>query len=306
MTEPLQIAVTGSTGFIGSALVPFLRSRGHDVRRVVRGAPAVGTRDIQWDPARRRLDPAALDGVDAIVNLSGEPVDHRWTASHKAKIRESRIGSTRLLAETMARIERPPRVFVSTSGIGYYGDRGNEWLDESSSAGRDFLATTAREWEGAADPARAAGVRVAHPRFGVVLSPDGGALARLLGPFKLGAGGKIGTGQQWLSWIARDDAIAAIQFLIEDSNIEGPVNVVSPNPETNEHFAKILGHVLGRPSVATVPALAVRLMFGAEMANATVLVSQRVRPKALDEHGFRFRFPHLEAALVHELRKERH
>ena len=303
---PLRIAVTGSTGLIGSALVPLLRSRGDDVSRVVRGTPAIGSGDIGWDPARHRLERAALEGFDAIVHLSGEPIDHRWTAGHKAKIRDSRVGTTRLLAETIAELERPPRVLVSTSAIGIYGNRANEWLDESSTPGKDFLARTAQEWEAAADPARNAGVRVVHPRFGIVLSPEGGALAKLLGPFKLGAGGKIGTGEQWLSWIARDDTTAALRFLIDDPDIHGPVNIVAPNPETNEQFAKTLGHVLGRPAVATVPAVAMRLMFGAEMAEATVLASQRVRPKALDEHGFRFRFPHLEAALKHELRKAHH
>jgi uncharacterized protein (TIGR01777 family) len=301
-----RIAVTGSTGLIGSALVPLLRSRGHDVSRVVRGTPAVGTHDLAWDPARGKLDTDALEGVDAVVHLSGEPVDHRWTTGHKAKIRQSRVDSTRFLAETMTALRRPPRVFVSASAIGIYGSRGAEWLDESSSAGNDFLARTAQDWEAAADPARKAGIRVVHPRFGIILSPDGGALAKLLGPFRLGAGGKIGTGTQWLSWIARDDATAALQFLIDDPGILGPVNIVAPNPETNEQFARTLGHVLGRPAVATVPAVALRLMFGAEMAESTVLASQRVRPKALDEHGFRFRFPHLEPALRHELGKERH
>ena len=302
---PLTIAISGSTGMIGSALVQLLRTRGHEVRRLVRGPAATGTRDIQWDPARGTLDRKALEGVDAVVNLSGEPIDHRWTSAQKVKIRDSRVGSTSLLAKTIASLERKPRVFVSTSAIGIYGDRGDEWLDESSSSGTDFLARTAREWEAAADAARAAGVRVVHPRFGVVLSPDGGALAKLLGPFKLGAGGRIGTGRQWLSWIDLDDVTAAILFLIDDPDVSGPVNVVAPNPETNEQFGKVLGRVMGRPSVATVPAFAVKLMFGAEMAEATVLASQRVRPKALDENGFRFRFPHLEGSLKHQL-AERH
>jgi uncharacterized protein (TIGR01777 family) len=301
----VKTAVTGSTGLIGSALVPLLRSHGHEVSRVVRGRPAVGTRDIEWDPAHGKLDPESLEGFDAVVHLSGEPIDHRWTAGHKAKIRRSRVDTTRLLATTMASLGRPPRVFVSTSAIGIYGNRGNEWLDESSSHGSDFLARICEEWEAAADPARDAGIRVVHPRFGVIVSPDGGALGKLLAPFRLGAGGKAGSGDQWLSWVARDDATGAIRFLIDDPDISGPVNVVAPNPETNERFAKTLGHVLGRPAVTPVPAIALRLMFGAEMADATVLASQRVRPKALDEHGFRFQFPYLEAALRHELGKER-
>lgn len=299
--ETLRIAITGSNGLIGKALVPFLTARGHDVVRLVRSA-ARNPGEIAWDPARRQLDPDDLEGVDAVIHLAGEPISERWTATTKARIRDSRIIGTTLIAEAIASLRKKPRVFLSGSAIGIYGNRGNEWLDESSAvSNEDFLARVAQEWETAARPAAQAGIRVVHPRLGVVLHPSGGALERLLGVFRLGAGGKIGNGEQWLSWIARTDVIAALHFLLRDDDFRGPVNVVAPNPETNAQFSKILGHVISRPAVATVPAMAVRLMLGGEMANATVLASQRVRPKALDEYGFRFQYPHLEAALRHEI-----
>jgi uncharacterized protein len=299
--ETLRIAITGSSGLVGRALVPFLTARGHEVIRVVRTTPR-NPNEIAWDPARGRLEPDDLEGADAVIHLAGEPVSERWTSANKTRIRESRVLGTSLLAEALASLTKKPRVFLSGSAIGIYGNRGNEWLDESSAVGHDdFLARVAQEWEAAAAPAARAGIRVVHPRLGVVLHPDGGALERLLSVFRLGAGGRIGSGDQWLSWIARTDAVAALHFLLGDDDFRGPVNVVAPNPETNAQFAKVLGHVLSRPSLATVPAIAVRLMLGAEMANATVLASQRVRPKALDEYGFRFQYPHLEGALRHEL-----
>ena len=300
-TETLRIAITGASGLVGRALVPFLVGRGHEVVRLVRTTPK-NSSEIAWDPARRLLEPDDLEGIDAVIHLAGEPISERWTAAAKTRIRESRIVGTSMLAEALASLTRKPRVFLSGSAIGIYGSRGNEWLDESSAVSNDdFLARVAQEWEAAAAPAARAGIRVVHPRLGVVLHPDGGALERLLSVFRLGAGGKIGNGEQWLSWIARTDVIAALHFLLRDEDFRGPVNVVAPNPETNASFAKILGHVIHRPALATVPAMAVRLMLGGEMANATVLASQRVRPKALDEYGFRFQFPHLEGALRHEL-----
>jgi len=299
--ESLRIAITGSNGLVGKALVPFLIARGHDVVRLVRSAPK-NPGEIAWDPARRQLEADDLEGVDAVIHLAGEPISERWSASTKARIRESRIIGTTLIAEAIASLTKKPRVLLSGSAIGIYGNRGNEWLDESSAvSNEDFLARVAQEWEAAARPAVQAGIRVVHPRLGVVLHPSGGALERLLSVFRLGAGGKIGNGEQWLSWIARTDVVAALHFLLRDDDFRGPVNVVSPNPETNAQFSKILGHVISRPAVATVPAMAVRLMLGGEMANATVLSSQRVRPKALDEYGFRFQYPHLEGALRHEI-----
>ena len=304
--ETLTIAVTGASGLVGRALVPFLAGRGHEVKRLVRTAPR-NPNEIAWDPARRLLDADDLEGVDAVIHLAGEPISERWTTAAKARIRESRVVGTSLLAEALASLTKKPRVFLSGSAIGIYGTRGDEWLDESSSVSNDdFLARVAQEWEAAAAPAARAGIRVVHPRLGVVLHPDGGALERLLSVFRLGAGGKIGNGEQWLSWIARTDVVSALHFLLRDEDFRGPVNVVAPNPETNASFSKTLGHVIHRPALATVPAMAVRLMLGGEMANATVLASQRVRPKALDEYGFRFQFPHLEGALRHELADAAH
>jgi uncharacterized protein (TIGR01777 family) len=299
--ETLRIAITGSSGLVGKALVPFLTARGHDVKRLVRSTPK-SANEIHWDPARRQIEPDDLEGVDAVIHLAGEPIAERWTAANKIRIRESRVIGTALIAEAIASLTKKPRVFLSGSAIGIYGSRGSEWLDESSApSNEDFLARVAQEWEAAAAPAAHAGVRVIHPRLGIVLHPDGGALERLLSVFRLGAGGKVGSGDQWLSWIARTDAVSALHFLLRDDDLRGPVNVVAPNPETNAQFSKILGHVISRPSMAHVPAMAVRLMLGAEMANATILASQRVRPKALDEYGFRFQYPHLEGALRHEL-----
>jgi uncharacterized protein (TIGR01777 family) len=299
--ETLRIAITGSSGLVGKALVPFLVARGHDVKRLVRSTPR-NANEIAWDPARRQLEPDDLEGMDAIIHLAGEPISERWTATNKIRIRESRVIGTALMAEAIASLTKKPRVFLSGSAIGIYGSRGSEWLDESSSVSNDdFLSQVAQEWEAAAVPAANAGVRVIHPRLGVVLHPDGGALERLLSVFRIGAGGRVGNGEQYLSWIARTDVVAALHFLLRDDDLRGPVNVVAPNPETNAQFSKVLGHVINRPAMASVPAMAVRLMLGAEMANATILASQRVRPKALDEYGFRFQYPHLEGALRHEL-----
>jgi hypothetical protein len=303
----LRIAVTGSTGLIGSALVPFLTTGGHEVHRLVRGGrpprpgdPASGA--IPWDPEREVLDAARLDGFDAVIHLAGDPVSERWTAEHKRAIRESRVKGTGLLARALAGLARPPKVLVTASAVGYYGDGGDRLLDESSPAGGDFLAQVSRDWEAAAAPAAERGIRVAHARFGLVLSPAGGALAKLLPSFKLYGGGKLGSGRQWTSWIALDDVIGALHHILFTDPLRGPVNVVAPNPVTNEQFGKTLGRVLGRPSAVTVPAFVIRAMFG-EMADAMLLAGQRVVPRKLLESGFEFRFPELEAALRWELGK---
>ena len=300
-----RIVVSGATGLIGGKLLPALSRAGWAPERLTRHAPAGS--DIAWNPATGTIDAARLEGAEAVIHLAGENIGaHRWTAERKARIRDSRITGTTLLATTLAGLDRTPRVLLSVSAIGIFGDRGDELLNESSPVGTDFLAEVGEAWEASADPAQDAGIRVVHPRLGVVLHPDGGALERLLGVFRLGAGGKIGNGEQWLSWIARTDVVSALHFLLRDEDFRGPVNVVAPNPETNASFSKTLGHVIHRPALATVPAMAVRLMLGGEMANATVLASQRVRPKALDEYGFRFQFPHLEGALRHELADAAH
>jgi len=297
--SPVRIAVTGASGFIGSALVSALRAAGHPVVRLTRTAAAAGE-SVFWDPARGQLDAAALAGVGAVVHLAGAPVDERWTAERKRQIRSSRIDSTALLARTIAGLRPAPAVFLSASAIGFYGDRGDEPVDETAGAGSGFLAQVTREWEDAAAPARDAGVRTVHPRFGVVLGHGGGALAKLIPVFEIGGGGKIGTGNQWMSWVAREDVVRALCFLLTAKTVHGPANITAPYPVRNAEFAKVLGHVLHRPAVATVPAFAVRLLYG-ELADEALLAGQQVFPRVLEEAGFSFDYPHLEGALRHEL-----
>ena len=293
----LRVAVTGATGFVGGALVPALVASGHRVERVSRQPPRPGSVDIQWDPARGHLDARALEGVDAVVHLAGESVAAgRWTAAVKERIRGSRVEGTRLVAETMARLDRRPRVLVSVSAVGYYGDRGDEPLTEESSSGHGFLADVARAWEAAADPARAAGIRVVHPRLGLVLAGKGGALPRMLLPFRLGLGGTIGSGRQYWSWITLADVVRAIELALAAEAVAGPVNVVTPAPATNREFTRVLGQMLGRPTLLPLPAPAVRLLMG-EMGQALLLNSARVLPQRLERAGFRFRYPELPSAL---------
>jgi uncharacterized protein (TIGR01777 family) len=293
----LRVAVTGATGFIGGALVSALVAAGHRVDRVSRRPPRPGTTDVWWDPARGRLDPRALEGADAVVHLAGESVAAgRWRAAVKARIRRSRVEGTRLLAETLARLDRPPRVLVSASGVNYYGHRGDEPLTEDSPPGAGFLAEVVRAWEAAADPARAAGIRVVFPRFGLVLGGQGGALPRMLLPFRLGLGGVIGDGRQYWSWIALADVVRVVELAIALEGIAGPVNAVAPAPVTNREFTRVLGRVLARPTLVPLPAPAVRLLMG-EMGQELLLDSARVLPRRLERAGFRFRHPDLEGAL---------
>ncbi len=294
----MRVAVTGASGLLGSALVPFLRDRGHAVVRLVR-RPATGTDEVRWDPAAATLDAAALESIDAAVNLSGESLaEGRWTEARKARLRASRVGPTRVLAETLARLTPRPTALVSVSAIGYYGDRGDAWLTEGEPPGGDFLARLTADWEKAAEPAAAAGIRVVHPRLGVVLSPAGGALGKMLLPFRAGVGGVLGPGTQYMSWVAIDDVLEALRHLLERDDLAGPLNVAAPEPVTNKTFTKTLGRVLGRPTLTWVPALALRLAYG-EMADATILSSMRVRPERLLASGYRFRYPTLESALRH-------
>jgi uncharacterized protein len=293
----LRVAVTGATGLVGSALVAELRAGGHRVDRVSRRPPRPGTTDIHWDPAGGRLDPRALEGADAVVHLAGESIAAgRWTAAAKARIRDSRVGGTRLVADTLARLDRPPRVLVSVSAVGYDGDRGDEPLTEDSRPGAGFLADVARAWEAAADPARAAGIRVVHPRLGLVLAGQGGALPRMALPFRLGLGGVIGSGRQYWSWIALADVVRVIELALALDGLAGPVNAVAPAPATNREFTRVLGRVLARPTLLPLPAPAVRLLMG-EMGRALLLDSARVLPRRLEHAGFRFRHPDLEGAL---------
>ncbi|MCS6817036.1 MAG: TIGR01777 family oxidoreductase [Blastocatellia bacterium] len=298
----MRVLVTGSTGLIGSALVPFLRAGSHDVVRLARTRLQVGENVILWDPEAERITPSELEGFDAVVHLAGENIAGRWTAEKKARIRESRVRGTRFLCETLARLERPPATLVSASAIGYYGNRGDELLREESSPGQGFLAEVAVQWEAATEPAAQRGIRVVCLRFGIVLSPRGGALAQMLPPFRLGLGGPIGSGQQYWSWIAIDDVLRAIQHALLTEGLRGPVNVVSPDPVRNREFVRTLGRVLGRPALLPIPVAAVRLLFG-QMGEELLLASQRVEPIRLLASGFVFQYPDLEGALRHLLRK---
>ncbi len=299
--RPMHLLITGASGLVGSALVSFLTTGGHWVSRLVRSKPKAGTSDIQWNPSSRRGNIVALEGCDAVVHLAGENIAAgRWTAEKKARIRDSRVQGTRVLCESLARLTKPPEVLVCASATGYYGDRGEQIVAEDSAVGSGFLAEVCREWEAAAEPAVQKGIRVVHLRFGMVLSPAGGALAKMLPPFRLGAGGQLGSGRQYWGWIAVDDAIGAIYHALATENIRGPVNAVAPSPVTNYEFTKVLGRVLARPTPVPVPAFAARLAFG-EMADATLLSSARAEPIRLLATGYQFRFPVLEGALRHLL-----
>jgi uncharacterized protein (TIGR01777 family) len=293
----MKVLISGATGLIGSALVAELESGGHRTTRLTRSPRS--SEDVGWDPSSGTIDASRIEGHDAVVHLAGESIgEGRWTPEKKRRIMQSRSEGTRLLAETIAGLPEPPEVLVSASAVGYYGDRGNELLREDSEPGWDFLAEVCRAWEAAADPAREAGIRVVHPRNGIVLSTGGGALARTLPIFKLGGGGRIGSGRQWWSWVAIDDVAGAYVHALTQDSLEGPLNVAAPNPLTNAEYTRVLGEVLNRPTVFPIPAPAARLMLG-EVADALLLASQRVEPAKLEESGYEFRHPELEGALRH-------
>ena len=296
----MKILISGSTGLVGSALVPALQSSGHEVVRLVRFSNS-GAGSITWNPMAGQLSAASLEGLDAAVHLAGENIAaRRWTPAQKTLIRESRVVGTRLLAETLAKLKAPPKTLVCASAIGFYGNRSDQRLNEDSPPGTGFLADTCREWEAAAKPAADRGIRVVHLRTGIVLASQGGALAKMLTPFRLGIAGIIGDGQQYMSWISLDDLVAVISFALSSQTLRGAVNSVAPNAVTNHEFTKTLGRVLRRPTVFPMPAFAARLAFG-EMADGLLLASTRVEPKRLMDAGFRFRFPELEGALVHAI-----
>jgi uncharacterized protein (TIGR01777 family) len=295
-----RIAIAGSSGLVGSRLVRHLEANGDEVIRLVRQRPT-GPGSVFWDPAGGQLDAGAIEGVDAVVNLAGVSIaGKRWSAARKQQILQSRIDATSLLARTMATLPNIPRVFISTSAVGYYGDAGSALLTEAALRGDGFLAGVCEQWEAAADPARQAGIRVVHPRFGIVMAGDGGMLPPIARLFRFGLGGRIGNGQQFLSWVDLDDLVAIIDFLIDADTMDGPVNAVAPQSVTNVEFTQTLGSVLRRPTSIPVPALAIRLLMG-EMGEELVLASQRAVPDRLQDTGFAFRYPSLERSLRHAL-----
>jgi uncharacterized protein (TIGR01777 family) len=302
----MNVLVSGSTGLVGTALIPALMAGGHEVIRLVRAKSRTPSKEIiGWNPEASYIDSAGLEGLDAIIHLAGEPIaSGRWNSAKKARIRDSRVQGTRLLCEALGHASRRPAVLLCASAIGFYGDRGDEVLTEASAAGTGFLADVCREWEAATDLARQNGIRVVNLRFGVILSTAGGALAKMLTPFKMGVGGLIGTGRQYMSCISIDDCIGAIQHALASENLTGPTNIVQPGPVTNREFTKTLGNVLGRPTIFPMPAFAARLAFG-EMADQLLLASARVEPQKLAATGYQFRHPDLETALRHVLGKAR-
>lgn len=297
----MKILISGSHGLVGTNLIESLISPDHEVYRLVRHY-AESPSEIEWNPDRYSIALARLEGFDAVVHLAGESIaEGRWTEEKKKRIRESRVKGTRLLGDALANLTNPPKTFISASAIGYYGDRGDEVLTEASAPGNDFLSEVCVEWEKATAFATEKGIRVVNCRFGIILDAKGGALAKMLPPFRMGVGGKIGSGEQWMSWIALDDVIGGIKFALANASIKGPVNFVAPAPVTNAVFTKTLGKILSRPTIFPIPAFGVRLLFG-EMADALLLGSQRVEAAVLQNSGYLFKYPVLEGALAHTLK----
>ena len=300
----MKVLIAGATGLVGTALKRSFGKKGIDVSDLVRTAANIGLPEVEWHPNKGEIDAVALEGFDAVINLAGESIaEGRWTEEKKKRIRDSRIQGTNLLSETLAKLSTPPRVLLCASATGFYGNRGDEFLDEDSAPGKGFLADVCREWEEATRAASDGGIRVVNLRFGPIFSAEGGMLSKLLTPFRLGVGGKVGSGKQYISWIAMDDVVGAVNFALDHEELRGPVNVVTPNAVTNLEFTKTLGKVLSRPTFFAVPEFASRLAFG-EMADEMLLASQRVEPKRLVEAKYQFRYPVLESALRHVLGKE--
>jgi uncharacterized protein (TIGR01777 family) len=297
----MNVLISGSTGLVGSAVVNALTAEGHRVTRLVRTEVPPGTAAIDWDPAAKRLPTPALEGLDAVVHLAGENIAKgRWNTAKKAAIRDSRVQGTQVLCEALAQLVEPPNVLVSASAIGYYGSRGDRVMREDSPPGTDFLAGVCRDWEAATRPAAERGIRVVHLRIGVVMAREGGALHKMLTPFKLGVGGVMGSGKQYVSWVAIDDVTGIILHALTNESLDGPVNAVAPHPVTNHELTKTLGRVLKRPTKAWMPTPVVKMLFG-EMGDALLLSSTRVEPARLQASGYTFRHPELEGALRHIL-----
>jgi uncharacterized protein (TIGR01777 family) len=292
----MDVVVTGASGLIGTALKGALERAGHRMVSMVRRQASGDA--VHWDPDRGEIDAGALEGVGAVVHLAGEGIGNkRWNAEHKARVKDSRIRGTSLLAQTLAKLEKPPKVLVSGSAVGYYGDRGDEVLTETSRPGNDFLAEVCTAWEGATAAAKEAGVRVATIRTGIVLSGRGGVLPKMLTPFKFGVGGKLGSGRQWVSWIALEDEVGAIVHLLDDESLSGPFNLTAPNPVTNADLTKAIGAALHRPTLIPAPAFALKAALGPEMADELLLVSQRALPTRLLDSGFTFAHSEIGEAL---------
>jgi uncharacterized protein len=293
----MKILITGATGFLGRPLVERLITGGHEVTRIVRSTRHPG---ILWDPDNRKVDASRLEGYDAVVHLAGESIQGRWTKAKKQEILSSRTENTKFLVEVLSHLKQKPKVFVSASAIGYYGDRDVEKLSEEALPGRGFLADVVKQWEAASKPLEKEGMRVSWIRTGLVLHPSGGALGKLLLPFKLGLGGPIGNGKQWWSWIERDDLLRIYEFALTSDSAHGPINAVAPNAVTNKVFVKTLGKVLSRPAIIPLPAFAIKLILG-EMGKELLLYSQHVLPKKLEESHFTYNYTELSPALKHLL-----
>jgi uncharacterized protein (TIGR01777 family) len=292
----MKVLVSGAKGLVGDALVKSLKEDGNQIVSLVRRASS-GDSEIEWQPNQGKLEVERLEGFDVVVHLAGESIaSGRWTDEKKQKIFDSRVKGTALLSEALAQLATPPATFISASAIGYYGNRGDELLTEQSSPGNDFLSGVCTEWEKATSSTESKGIRTVHARFGIILDTKGGALKQMLMPFRMGVGGKIGDGKQWMSWIALDDVIRGLNHLIDKPAVKGAVNFVAPHPVTNAEFTRVLGRAISRPTIFPMPAFAARLAFG-EMADALLLSSAKVQPKVLREHGFEFEYPTLQGAL---------
>ncbi len=297
----MKILIAGSTGLVGAELVPCLRDRGHEVFRLVRHENQLAEDALLWDPQHREIHPEEFEGFDTVINLAGENIANgRWTPEKKRKIYDSRVIGTHMLAELLARLKNPPQLLINASAIGYYGNRGDEILDESSSSGEGFLAEVCRKWEEAADSAKNAGIRVVKLRLGIVLSPEGGVLSKMLLPFKLCVGGVIGSGTQYMSWISIDDLMGVFLHVLSHPSLEGSLNTCSPSPVTNREFTKTLGRILKRPTLFPLPAAVAHYLLG-EMADELLLSSTRALPTALEKSGYCFLYPHLKECFKHLL-----